>query len=139
VRLPESVDLSRKASFDWNRRANRLTFSTCPGSYPSPNHVFGSPSTKHYFFDDRRVATRKEDVLYCLAGNHLGTTSLVLAVGGNKAAELRYRPYGETRYHGPPSGTPTDYRFTSQCRGQNRLSEGEVNDERRNTLARDCR
>ena len=29
-------------------------------------------------------------------------------------AELRYRAFGETRYNGTPSGTPTDYRFTGQ-------------------------
>jgi RHS repeat-associated protein len=57
---------------------------------------------------------RQGSVVYYLLGDHLGGTALTVNSSGTKVAELRYRPYGETRYSGPPSGTPTDYRFTGQ-------------------------
>jgi hypothetical protein len=55
-------------------------------------------------------------VVYYLLGDHLGSTSLTVDASGNKVSEMRFKPYGETRYSGPPAGTPTDYRFTGQRR-----------------------
>jgi RHS repeat-associated protein len=53
--------------------------------------------------------------LYYLVGDHLGTTSLVLNVGGTVHSEARHYPYGEERWRWPGEGTfPTDYRFTGQ-------------------------
>ncbi len=47
-----------------------------------------------------------------LPGDHLGRASLTTNVSGQKVAELRYLPFGETRWM---SGiTPTDRRYTGQ-------------------------
>ncbi len=57
----------------------------------------------------------KGGVLYYLAGDHLGTTSVTFRIDNNQVAEVaesRHRPYGVERW---TSGTvPTDYRFTGQ-------------------------
>jgi RHS repeat-associated protein len=54
-------------------------------------------------------------VLYYLAGDHLGTTSLVLNANGTVHSEARHYPYGEERWRWPQEGTfPTEYRFTGQ-------------------------
>jgi RHS repeat-associated protein len=81
---------------------------------------------KYYFFNGQRVAQRQidefgEDVLYWLAGDQLGSTSLVLCgtsegcdgvAEGEVVAESRHYPYGEERWS---DGTlPTDYKFTGQ-------------------------
>ncbi|MEO0249402.1 MAG: RHS repeat-associated core domain-containing protein [candidate division WOR-3 bacterium] len=90
----------------------RWEFTTEPGatieSTPAPE------VRKYYFFGGQRLAMRKGGVVYYLAGDHLGSTSLTVDAGGNKASELRYKPYGEMRYSGLPGGTPTQYRFTGQ-------------------------
>jgi RHS repeat-associated protein len=55
---------------------------------------------------------RRDNVLYYIAGDHLGTTSVVLDALGDKVAESRHLPYGGERWS---SGTlPMDYRFTGQ-------------------------
>ena len=47
-----------------------------------------------------------------VAGDHLGTTSLVLNANGTVHSEARHYPDGQERWR---SGTlPTDYRFTGQ-------------------------
>ncbi len=54
----------------------------------------------------------EEGTLHYLAGDHLGTTSVVFSSAGALVAESRHYPYGEERWS---SGTvPTDYRFTGQ-------------------------
>jgi len=73
--------------------------------------------TKYYAFGGQRVAMRKDNVVYFLLGDHLGTTSVVVDGAGNKVAESRHFPYGEVRWTWPEDegGTfPTDYRFTGQ-------------------------
>jgi RHS repeat-associated protein len=82
----------------------------------APVQVNGLGIAKYYFFNGQRVAMRKEGVLYYLAGDHLGTTSLVLDASGNKVAESRYYPYGGERWSWVAGGRafPTDYRFTGQ-------------------------
>jgi RHS repeat-associated protein len=73
----------------------------------------------YYFAGSTRVAMRvdgdpdatKNGVFY-LVGDHLGSTSLTLDSNGNKIGELRYKPFGETRYTW--GSTPTDRRFTGQ-------------------------
>jgi hypothetical protein len=52
---------------------------------------------KYYFFGGQRVAMRRDNVLYYIAGDHLGTTSLVLDAQGTKVAESRHFPYGGER------------------------------------------
>ena len=46
------------------------------------------------------------------SGQALGSASLTTDWQGNKYGELRYKPYGETRYVW--GSTPTDRRFTGQ-------------------------
>jgi len=52
------------------------------------------------------------DVVYYLHADHLGSASLTTDAGGSRVSELRYKPYGETRYTW--GTTPTDLRFTGQ-------------------------
>ena len=68
---------------------------------------------KYYYADSQRVAMRKgSSTLYFLLGDHLGSTSVTANSSGSKVAELRYNPWGGTRY---TSGTtPTSYQFTGQ-------------------------
>ena len=75
----------------------------------------GSTSTmvKYYYADSQRVAMRQgSSTLYFLLGDHLGSTSVTANSSGGIVAELRYYPWGGTRY---TSGTtPTARRFTGQ-------------------------
>jgi len=73
----------------------------------------GGTVIKYYSFHGQRIAMNKAGVVYWLAGDHLGTTSVVLNSSGNKVAEARHYPYGGERWH---SGTlPTD--FTTRHNG----------------------
>ena len=45
--------------------------------------------TKYVFFGGKRVAMRNDNVLYYLAGDHLGTTSLVLNANGTVHSQAR--------------------------------------------------
>ncbi|MEJ2737434.1 MAG: hypothetical protein P8189_28405, partial [Anaerolineae bacterium] len=75
-------------------------------------NVASGTVTKYYYLNGQRVAMWKTGDLYYLVVDHLGTTSLVLNVGGTVHSEARHYPYGEERWR---SGTlPTDYRFTGQ-------------------------
>jgi RHS repeat-associated protein len=69
----------------------------------------------YYYFNGQRVAMVGKDGVQYIAGDHLGTTSLVLDDQGSKVAESRHYPYGEERWRWPEEGTfPTDHRFTGQ-------------------------
>ena len=60
----------------------------------------------------QRVAMRDNNTLYYLLGDHLGSTAKTYNAATGATTELRYHPYGETRY---TSGTtPTSYQFTGQ-------------------------
>jgi RHS repeat-associated protein len=90
------------------------------GQHYEKNVTTGQIS-KYYFFGAQRVAMNKAGVLYYIAGDHLGTTSVVICGQqegcdsfplGGVVAESRHYPYGAERWS---SGTfPTDYRFTGQ-------------------------
>jgi len=68
---------------------------------------------KYYYLGGQRLAMRRYGVLYWLAGDHLGTTSVVLNAAGNAAvAESRHFPYGGVRWS--EEEVPTDYRWTGQ-------------------------
>ncbi len=69
-------------------------------------------STSYYLFDGQRVAMRTSGAVYWLHGDHLGSASLTTNVSGQKVAELRYLPFGETRWAW--GVTPTDRRYTGQ-------------------------
>ena len=51
-------------------------------------------------------------VLYFLLIDHLGSTATTTDVSGARVTELRYYPYGDTRYNG--GNQKTNYRFTGQ-------------------------
>jgi len=75
--------------------------------------------TKTYYYAGASlIAMRAEgdgttgNTLYYLHSDHLGSTSLTTDANGNKVAELRYYPYGQTRYSW--NTTPTSHRFTGQ-------------------------
>ena len=63
---------------------------------------------KYYYAGDVRVAMRDGGTLYWLLSDHLGSTSLTLDSSGNRVTELRYMPYGDTRYN--PGSQKTNYR-----------------------------
>ncbi|MCI0558151.1 MAG: RHS repeat-associated core domain-containing protein, partial [Nitrososphaera sp.] len=67
---------------------------------------------KYYFTDEDRVAMRENGTLYFLANDHLGSTSIVIDTNGVKISEMRYKPWGETRYE--LGNLPTDYQYTGQ-------------------------
>jgi hypothetical protein len=58
----------------------------------TPVWVLGLAGAKYYFFNGQRVAMKKEGVLYYLAGDHLGTTSVVIC---GQAAGCSGVPLGE--------------------------------------------
>ena len=68
---------------------------------------------KHYYAGSQRVAMRVgSNAPSYLLGDHLGSTSPTASSTGSKVAELRYHPWGGTRF---TSGTtPTTRRFTGQ-------------------------
>jgi len=68
---------------------------------------------KYYYAGSQRVAMRVgSNAPSYLLGDHLGSTSLTANSSGGKVAELRYYPYGETRF--TDGVTPTSYQFTGQ-------------------------
>jgi RHS repeat-associated protein len=68
--------------------------------------------TKYCFAGAQRVAMRKGSTLSYLLGDHLGSTSITTNTSGTLVSEMRYKPWGETRY---TSGTtPTQYQYTGQ-------------------------
>jgi RHS repeat-associated protein len=86
----------------------------------------GSTITKYYMAGASRVAMRKYTIpqnmeVEYLLGDHLGSTSLTTDANGVKISELRYKPWGETRYEwtdAPANTSPAyelvKYQFTGQ-------------------------
>jgi YD repeat-containing protein len=73
--------------------------------------VSGGVVKKYYSVSGQRIAMRSGGALYWLLNDHLGGTAHIIS-GTTKTGELRYRPFGVTRF---TSGTtPTTYRFTGQ-------------------------
>jgi RHS repeat-associated protein len=68
---------------------------------------------KYYYAGPTRVAMRTgSSTINYLLGDHLGSTAITTNSSGVKSAEIRYYPWGTTRY---TSGTtPTTFRFTGQ-------------------------
>jgi RHS repeat-associated protein len=71
----------------------------------------------YYFQGSTRLAMRVQvngvgDKVYYLLTDHLGSTSITVDANGSKQAEIRYKPWGETRY--TEGNTPTDYLYTGQ-------------------------
>jgi RHS repeat-associated protein len=69
--------------------------------------------TKSYYYAGAtRVAMRENGTLYFLLSDHLGSTSLTVNSSGERVAELRYKPWGLTRY--TYGSQKTSYQFTGQ-------------------------
>jgi len=69
-------------------------------------------TVQYYLAGSQRVAMRKNGALYFLLADHLGSTRVTTDAQGNSVAEMRYEPWGETRY--TQGAMPTDYTFTGQ-------------------------
>ena len=67
---------------------------------------------KYYYAGSTRVAENRAGTLYYLLSDHLGSTAVTTDSAGNRVTELRYYPYGASRYN--PGGQITTYRFTGQ-------------------------
>jgi len=67
--------------------------------------------TKYYTLGNQKVAMRQGAAVYYLHGDHLGSTSLTTDASGAIVSEVRYLPYGETRWG---NSGPTDFGFTGQ-------------------------
>jgi len=71
----------------------------------------------YYFAGSVRIAMRVQvngvgDKVYYLLADHLGSTAITVGENNSKHAELRYAPWGTTRYAW--GDTPTDYKYTGQ-------------------------
>ncbi len=71
-----------------------------------------APARVTYRFNGQQVAVREGVTLTFVHGDHIGSASLTTDISGTKVSELRYAPYGETRFS--TGDTPTDRRFTGQ-------------------------
>ena len=83
------------------------------GNYYEWNTQAGT-GTSYYYAGGTRVAMRRNGAVTYIIGDHLGSTQTTVNDSGVKVSEMRYKAYGEMRYSGPPTGTPTNYRFTGQ-------------------------
>jgi RHS repeat-associated protein len=72
----------------------------------------GSTIKKYYYAGAQRLAVNDNGTLYWLLGDHLGSTSITANSSGGLYAELRYKPWGESRY--TEGTTPTRHQFTGQ-------------------------
>ncbi len=67
-------------------------------------------TTTYYFAGGQRIALRRDGEITYLHGDHLGSASLATDASGAEVSDMRYTPFGETRY----GDAPTDRRFTGQ-------------------------
>jgi len=86
----------------------------------------GSTITKYYMAGAARVAMRKYTIpqnmtVEYMLGDHLGSTSITTDTNGEQVSEMRYKPWGETRYtstDAPANTSPAyelvKYQFTGQ-------------------------
>ncbi len=82
--------------------------------------------SKYYFAGASRIAMRKYTIpvsmkVEYLVGDHLGSTSITTDANGAKVSEMRYKPWGETRYSWAdpaldtsPAYAMTRYQYTGQ-------------------------
>jgi RHS repeat-associated protein len=65
----------------------------------SSNTAARAEVTKYYAFNGSRAAMRQaNNEVFYLFGDHLGSSSLVVDWQGRKISEMRYAPWGETRW-----------------------------------------
>jgi RHS repeat-associated protein len=74
--------------------------------------VSSSSLTRYYYASSTRVAMRKNNTVYYLLSDHLGSTSLTTDQNGQNPVKQYYLPWGEVRY---TDGTlQTKYTYTGQ-------------------------
>ena len=109
-----SVSGAASASFvyDGDGRRVKATVNGVTTYYVGDYYeVSGGVVKKYYSAGGQRIAMRSGGTLYWLLTDHLGGTAYTVS-GTTRTGELRYRPFGVTRF---TSGTtPTSYRFTGQ-------------------------
>ena len=71
--------------------------------------------TKYYQAGGQRIALRVNGVARWLATDHLGSTALTASETGGRMSEIRYKPWGESRY--TFGATPTQ-KFVAEKAGQ---------------------
>ena len=57
-----------------------------------------SEVVKYYQAGGQRIALRKNGAVSYLFGDHLGSTALTASETGGRMSEIRYKPWGESRY-----------------------------------------
>jgi RHS repeat-associated protein len=106
------------ASFVYDGDGNRVkgTISTTTTAYVGNYFEWtGSTSTmkKYYYAGATRVAMRTgSSTLNFLLGDHLGSNAITTNSSGVKNSEIRYMPWGTTRY--TSGSSPTTFQFTGQ-------------------------
>jgi RHS repeat-associated protein len=70
---------------------------------------------KYYYSGGQRIALRRDGVVSYLLTDQLGSTRVTTGESGAWAAEMKYYPFGWTRYNS--GGQKTTYRFTGQRYG----------------------
>ena len=109
-----------QATYNYDGDGNRVktvvgsTTTTYIGNYLERECINSACAMKSYYYAaGQRVALRKGDgTLYFLLTDHLGSTAITATSSGGRDAELRYYPWGGTRY--TYGTTPTSYRYTGQ-------------------------
>jgi hypothetical protein len=71
--------------------------------FPSASYqVEGEKTTKYYSLGGQRVAMKQttggSSVINYLITDHLGSTNVTANADGSLQSEMRYAPFGETRY-----------------------------------------
>jgi RHS repeat-associated protein len=74
--------------------------------------VASSSLTRYYFAGSTRVAMRKNNAVYYLLSDHLGSTSLTTDQNGQNPVKQYYLPWGEVRY--TDGNLQTKYTYTGQ-------------------------
>ena len=75
----------------------------------------GSLTTTYDYAGGTRIAMRQGITVSYLLGDHLGSIAITANSSGGYSSELRYKPWGETRYAN--GTTPTRHQFTGQITG----------------------
>jgi hypothetical protein len=67
---------------------------------------------KDFTSGSQRIALCRDGVVFYLLTDQLGSTRVTTDANGAQAAEMKYYPFGWTRYNS--GGQKTTYRFTGQ-------------------------
>jgi RHS repeat-associated protein len=73
-----------------------------------------APARVTYRFNGQQVAVREGVTLTFVYGDHLGSASLTTNISGTKVSEMRYYPFGETRYASGTTVTPKQFNAKEQ-------------------------